>query len=41
MAQGNLKDAKYVYEQLIIKEPAKEERLRKKLDEIELRLSQK
>lgn len=41
MAQGNLKDAKYVYEQLIVKEPAKEERLRKKLDEIELRLSQK
>ena len=41
MAQGNLKDAKFVYEQLIVKEPAKEERLRKKLDEIELRLSQK
>jgi len=41
MAQGNLKDAKYVYEQLIIKEPAKEERFRKKIEEIEQRLAQK
>lgn len=41
MAQGNLKDAKYVYEQLIIKEPGKEERFRKKLAEIEARVSQK
>ncbi|MBU2493388.1 MAG: hypothetical protein KJ571_12240 [Bacteroidetes bacterium] len=41
MAQGNLKDAKYVYEQLIIKEPEKEERFRKKLAVIEERLSQK
>ena len=41
MAQGNFKDAKYVYEQLIIKEPEKEERFRKKITEIESRLSQK
>lgn len=41
MAQNNFKDAKYVYEQLIIKEPEKEERFRKKLAEIEERIAQK
>ena len=41
MAQGNLKDAKFVYEQLIVKEPEKEERFRKKLEDIEVKLSQK
>ena len=41
MAQGNLKDAKYVYEELIIKEPEKEERFRKKLAEIENRIAKK